>query len=42
MMKRIAGFVIMLSLLTCAFGGVSALAADPGPVAPGASSEIGK
>ena len=38
MLKRIAGFVIALSLVTCAFGGAAALAYDPGPIAPGATS----
>lgn len=39
-MKRIAGFVITLSILTCAFGSAAVFAHDPGPIAPGASSEI--
>ena len=38
MIKRIAGLVIMLSLVTCVFGGAVALAYDPGPIAPGAIS----
>ena len=38
MLKRIAGFVIMLSLVTCAFGMTGALAHDPGPIAPGATT----
>ena len=36
MLKRIAGLVIVLSLVTCVFGGAAALAYDPGPIAPGA------
>ena len=43
MMKRIAGIVITLGLLTCVFIGTSALAADPGGWPPGGGiSELGK
>lgn len=41
-MKRIAGFVITLCILTCAFGSAAVFAKDPGPIAPGASQKLDK
>ena len=36
------GFVIAFGLLFSFIGGISALASDPGPIAPGPSSGLGK